>query len=45
MKYDYLIVGSGLYGTILAHEAKRVDRYISMEHIFSVPITKRSGIM
>lgn len=45
MKYDYLIVGSGLYGTIFAHEAKRVDRYISMEHIFSVPITKRSGIM
>ena len=22
MKYDYLIVGSGLYGTIFAHEAK-----------------------
>ena len=22
MKYDYLIVGSGLYGAIFAHEAK-----------------------
>ena len=22
MKYDYLIVGSGLYGSIFAHEAK-----------------------
>ena len=23
MKYDYLIVGSGLYGAIFAHEAKK----------------------
>ena len=22
MKYDYLVVGSGLYGSIFAHEAK-----------------------
>lgn len=22
MKYDYLVVGSGLYGAIFAHEAK-----------------------
>ena len=45
MKYDYLIVGSGFYGTIFAHEAKRAGRYISMEHIFPVPIAKRFGIM
>ena len=23
MKYDYLVVGSGLYGAIFAHEAKK----------------------
>ena len=23
MNYDYLIVGSGLYGSIFAHEAKK----------------------
>ena len=22
MKYDYLVVGSGLYGAVFAHEAK-----------------------
>ena len=24
MKYDYLVVGSGLYGAIFAHEAKHM---------------------
>lgn len=23
MKYDYLVVGSGLYGAIFAHEARK----------------------
>lgn len=23
--YDYLVVGSGLYGAIFAHEAKRME--------------------
>ena len=23
MKYDYLVVGSGLYGAVFAHEAKK----------------------
>ena len=26
MKYDYLVVGSGLYGAIFAHEAKATQR-------------------
>lgn len=69
MKYDYLIVGSGLYGTIFAHEAKThgktvlvVDKRpniagniytkklkesmsINMARIFSIPITKKYGII
>lgn len=69
MKYDYLVVGSGLYGAIFAHEAKAhgksvlvVDKRpniagniyteisralmsISMVHTFSIPMTKRCGII
>lgn len=26
-KYDYLIVGAGLFGAVFAHEAKRVDKH------------------
>ena len=26
MKYDYLVVGSGLYGAIFAHEAKKYGK-------------------
>lgn len=26
MKYDYLVVGSGLYGAVFAHEAKEKER-------------------
>ena len=26
MKYDYLVVGAGLYGAVFAHEAKKADR-------------------
>ena len=26
MKYDYLIVGSGLYGATVAHEAKKAGK-------------------
>ena len=28
MKYDYLVVGSGLYGAIFAHEAKREGKSV-----------------
>ena len=28
MKYDYLIVGSGLYGAVFAHEAKAKGKII-----------------
>lgn len=28
MKYDYLVVGSGLYGAIFAHEAKRTGKSV-----------------
>ena len=26
MRYDYLIVGSGLYGAVFAHEAKKAGK-------------------
>ncbi len=26
MKYDYLVVGSGLYGAVFAHEAKKKEK-------------------
>ena len=26
MKYDYLVVGPGLYGAVFAHEAKKKER-------------------
>ena len=26
MKYDYLIVGSGLYGATFAHKARQADK-------------------
>ena len=29
MKYDYLVVGSGLYGAIFAHEAKVHGKTVS----------------
>lgn len=49
MKYDYLVVGSGLYGAVFAHEAKKKERLvwsstnvrISVE-IFTVKILKES---
>ena len=37
MKYDYLIVGSGLYGAIFAHEAKKAGKSVLV-------IDKRSNI-
>ena len=27
-KFDYLVVGSGLYGAIFAHEAKAHGKYV-----------------
>lgn len=30
-KYDYLVVGSGLYGAIFAHEATGISSSISMK--------------
>ena len=27
--YDYLVVGSGLYGAIFAHEAKKAGKSVS----------------
>ena len=29
MKYDYLVVGSGLYGAVFAHEAKKKRKNLS----------------
>lgn len=37
MKYDYLVVGSGLYGAVFAHEAKRAGKSVLV-------IEKRSNI-
>ena len=31
MLYDYLIVGSGLYGAIFAHEAKKAGKSVLVE--------------
>ena len=31
MKYDYLVVGSGLYGAIFAHEAKSKGKSVLVE--------------
>lgn len=28
MKYDYLVVGSGLYGAIFAHKAKKAGKSV-----------------
>ena len=28
MKYDYLIVGAGLYGAVFAHEAKKAGKKV-----------------
>ena len=28
MKYDYLIVGAGLFGSIFAHEAKKAGKKV-----------------
>lgn len=28
MKYDYLVIGSGLYGAIFAHEAKKAGKSV-----------------
>ena len=28
MKYNYLVVGSGLYGAIFAHEAKKAGKTV-----------------
>ena len=30
MKYDYLIVGTGLYGAVFAHEAKAAGKSVMM---------------
>lgn len=37
MKYDYLAVGSGLYGAIFAHEAKKYGKTVLV-------VEKRSNI-
>ena len=68
-QYDYLIVGSGLYGAVFAQQATakgkkvividkrpnivgmytqkilRKSMYINMEHISSIQITKKYGII
>lgn len=31
MKYDYLVVGAGLYGSIFAHEAKKGKRVLVVD--------------
>ena len=28
MKYDYLVVGSGLYGAVFAHEARKAGKSV-----------------
>lgn len=28
MKYDYLIVGAGLFGSVFAHEAKKKEKLV-----------------
>ena len=28
MKYDYLVVGAGLYGAVFAHEAKKAGKSV-----------------
>ena len=46
-KYDYLVVGAGLYGAVFAHEAKKAGKSVlvctSMAHIFFIQIIKKSG--
>ena len=37
MMYDYLVVGSGLYGAIFAHEAKKMGKSV-------IVVEKRSNI-
>ena len=54
MKYDFLIVGAGLFGAVFAYEAKKrgksvlvIDKrmFINTERIFSTPQIKRYGII
>ena len=45
MKYDFLIVGAGLFGAVFAEQAvKKGYRCLVIEPIFFIPPTKRSGI-
>ena len=30
--YDYLVVGSGLFGSVFAHEAKKAGKKVIMEN-------------
>ena len=30
MKYDYLVVGAGLYGSVFAHEAKKAGKTVQV---------------
>ena len=43
MKYDYLVVGAGLYGAVFAYEAKKKGK--STARTFSIHQIKKSGIM
>ena len=49
MKYDFLIVGAGLYGAVFAREAldrgkKVLVTFTGTGRISSIPITRPSGI-
>jgi hypothetical protein len=37
MKYDYLVVGAGLYGAVFAHEAKKAGK--SLAYLFLLHYT------
>ena len=44
MKYDYLIVGSGLYGATVAHEAKKAGKTVLVVEfvlVFALPRKKQ----
>lgn len=34
-KYDYIIVGSGLYGAIFAHEARKRGKKVKINMLFN----------
>ena len=41
MKYDYLIVGAGLYGAVFAHEAKKAGKKVLVSGGYSCSQIRR----